>query len=225
MASTYQIFDKLLVQPLFLGMSRAELELTIEKTVFEFHKFEAGQVVVGDGQRSGQLMLLVDGEAEMATRPADNSFTLVEDVRPPFALQPERMFGLTQRYTATVTARTPCSCISLSKAETLRLTSDSLIFRLNLLNLLSTALQKSSSLPWRKPPETLTQRLCHFFLSHSQRPAGHKRFLISMEHLATCLNDTRRNVSLALRRMQSDQLVGLSRGCVDIPAIEKLAQH
>jgi hypothetical protein len=56
----------------------------------------------------------------------------------------------------------------------LRLTSDSLISRLNLLNLISTALQKRQRDAWHSVPHDLNQRICRFFVSHCMHPGGRK---------------------------------------------------
>jgi hypothetical protein len=43
-----------------------------------------------------------------------------------------------------------------------------------------------------------------------------------MERLAHELNDSRLNISQALNMMESQQLVILHRGCIEIPAFERL---
>ncbi len=217
-----QFFDKLISLPLFVGMSRTDLEHTIEKTKFQFSKVEAGATVVQENDRSGQLLLLVDGEVEIVTRSDDHAYAVAERLKAPFAVQPEHVFGIAQRYTCTLRAVTACNFITISKTETLRLTSESLVFRLNLLNLLSNAYQKRNHTLWRNTPPTLRQRVCRFLRDRCQSPVGSKVFHIPMIRMATELNTTRGNVSQVLNEMRREGLITLRRGRIEIEHIEKM---
>lgn len=219
----FGLYNKLITLPLFIGMSHEELERIIAQTKFDFQKFEAGSIIVKEGQKSGQLLLLVDGEVELSTSADDHGYTVYEEMRAPLALQPQHTLGLNQRYTCTAIALTACSLICINKTETLRLTSDSLIFRLNFLNILSTVLQKKIHQDWRSMPPNLEQRMLRFFLAHCQHPAGHKVFKINMERLAAEVNDSRLHISQLLNQFSSQGLLSLSRGKIVIPAIEKLS--
>lgn len=216
-------YDKLTALPLFMGMGRDELEHIVARTTFDFRKAHAGSTIVREGDKSGQLLLLTDGEVCLETHADDNGYAVCEYLKAPLALQPERAFGLTQRYTCTATAVTPCSLICIGKKEILQLTGDSLIFRLNLLNTVSTRLQKRSHQGWRSVPQSLDHRIRRFFLAHCQHPAGHKTFKIKMARLAAELNDNRLHVSRALNAMAAQGLLQLGRGRIDIPLIERLS--
>lgn len=219
---SFVLYNKLITLPLFMGMSKADLEEIIATTKFDFKKAEAGDLVVKDGEKSGQLLLLVDGEIELSTNADDNGYTVMEHVKAPTAIQPERTFGLTQRYSCSVRAITEASFISINKNETLRLTNDSLIFRLNLLNSISTTLQKRNHESWKSVPQSLDQRISRFFVAHCFHPGGRKIFKIKMSRLASELNDNRLHVSQALHRMSEQGILSLSRGQIDIPSIERL---
>lgn len=219
---SFVIYNKLISLPLFMGMSKADLEQIIATTKFDFKKANTGDIVVKDGEKSGQLLLLVDGEVETHTVSDDNSYAVIETIKAPSAIQPERTFGLTQRYSCTVRAATDAGFICINKNETLKLTDQSLIFRLNLLNTISTALQKRNHEPWKSLPQNLEQRLGRFFVAHCQHPGGHKIFKIKMARLASELNVTRLHVSQALHRMSSQGILSMSRGQIEIPSIERL---
>lgn len=222
MAENLGLYSKLASLPLFVGMSREELHQVVAVTKFDFRKYQPGEVIAREGDPCGRLVLLVDGEMSIETSADDKGYVVQEMTTAPLVLQPECTFGLTQRFSHTFIAHTPCNLISIDKNETLRLTSDSLIFRLNLLNLISTALQKRKRDAWHSVPHDLNQRICRFFASHCQHPAGRKVFKIKMVRLAAEVNDNRLYVSRTLNAMQSAQLLHLSRGMVEIPSIEKL---
>lgn len=106
--------------------------------------------------------------------------------------------------------------------ELQQLCSDSLIFRINLLNILSTSLQKSKMAVWANAPKDMRDRLAHFLLSHFEYPAGHKVFKIRMERLAEELHTSRLTVSNTLRALAADGLLSVGRGSLDIPAAQLL---
>ncbi len=222
MVENLGLYGKLASLPLFLGMSREELHQVVAVTKFDFRKYSPGEVIAREGDPCGRLVLLVDGVTAIETSADDKGYTVQETAEAPMVLQPERAFGLTQRFSHTFVAHTACNLISIDKNETLHLTSNSLIFRLNLLNIISTALQKRQRDVWHSVPHDLNQRICRFFVSRCLHPAGRKVFRIKMIRLAAEVNDNRLYVSRALNAMQSAQLLHLSRGIIEIPSIERL---
>ena len=104
----------------------------------------------------------------------------------------------------------------------MRLLEDFFIFRLNMLGVLSLLSQKQLRQPWRRPPQSLSERIARFFADRCLHPAGPKTVRILMERLAAELGDSRLDVSRALHQMQADGLLTLHRGRIEIPALERL---
>ncbi len=216
-------YDKLLMIPLFTGMSKTELEAVVGETRLLFRKVERGGCVAFDGDPCGRLLILVEGHLRMTTFSDDRALAVEEELTGCHVLQPECAFGLRQRFTHTYKAVTPCSLISIDKKEALRLTSASLIFRLNLINLISTTLQKAGAKGWRRPPRTLEGRIIRFLSDHCLFPAGRKVFRLKKERLALEVNDNYRKVSQALNDLQRRGLLTLSRCRIEVHALENLA--
>ena len=97
-----------------------------------------------------------------------------------------------------------------------------MIFKLNLLNILSTQIQKISHMSFRKRPDDIRQRIIRFIGDRCMRPAGEKEIQIHMESLAEEINESRLNVSKALNSLNDEKLIELHRGGIFIPALEKL---
>lgn len=216
-------YGKLQRLPLFIGMSPDELSHVVEKTKFTFNKVAAGSVIVHEGDPCGRFIFLITGQVLMEARAADNRYTVIEEQKIYDALEPECAFGLSQRFTHTFRAVTDCSFVSFDKNEALHLTAVSLIFRLNVLNLLSTALQKEQRQTWHAATRTTAQRVIRFFNTHCRYPAGRKVFRIKMTTLAEELNCSRLQVSECLNDMKQRRWLSFSRGIITIPALEKLA--
>ena len=217
-----QIYDKLLQFPLFQGMSRDDLEVVAGHTRFGFLKVLPGRVVVADGEPCTQLYLLINGTLRIETMSDGKGYRVQESMAAPYILQPEAIFGFSQRYTHTYVVEQGANFITIDKEEVLRLSEDFLVFRLNLLNLYATHSQKLSRLLWHSASSSLTERIVRFFVHHCVYPAGPKVFYILMNRLAVEVNDSRLEVSRVLNQLQREGKVVLYRGRVEIPQIERL---
>ncbi len=217
-----QIYDKLLLFPLFQGMSRDDLEQVAGHTRFGFSKLTPGSVIVSEGENCMQMFFLVSGTLRVETIADDRGYMVTERLEAPAILQPEVVFGYAQRYTHTYIAQTDVNFITVGKDELLRLSEDFLVFRLNLLNIYATQTQKMSRLLWQHVPISLEDRIVRFFVQHCLYPAGPKVFHILMNRLAGELNESRLNVSRALNVLQRDGMIILHRGRVEIPMMERL---
>ena len=217
-----QIFEKLLMLPLFQGMSSTDLTSVAGKTKFAFHRVAKGKKVVSEGDQCQNLFFLLEGSLQVTSWADDNSYSMVEEMTAPDVIQPERIFGLTQRYTKTFTALTECRLIGISKAEVLRLSEEHMIFQLNLLNIISTQSQRITHQPWRVRPQGIRNKIIRFVETHSMRPAGEKTLYIKMGTLATLIAESRLNVSKELNAMHQEGLINITRGIIHIPALEKL---
>ena len=210
-----EIYDKLLQFTLFQGMSHADLMQVAGHTKLGFSKLPAGKRLVREGDDTTHLIFLTNGILSAETLSDDHGCRVVEQVSAPYILQPEHLFGLTQRYTSTFRSLTPCNFISLDKQEVLLLLETQLVFRLNLLNLLATESQRLRHNQWRQAPRTLRERITRYFFSRCLYPAGPKTFFVLMKQIADDLSN-------ALNEMQRDDLLTLHRGRIEIPMLERL---
>ena len=220
--NSLRLYDSLLQFSLFQGLSRAELLQLAGQTKFGFLKLSEGKQVVREGDQCQQLFFLIDGRLSLTTMNDDRRYTVIEQLSAPWLIQPEALFGAHPQYTCTVATLTECHFITLSKDEVLRLLEDFFIIRLNLLNLLATQSQRRGRQPWRRSSETLRQRIVRFFVDHCLYPAGPKQFRMLMTQLAQEVGDSRLDVSRVLNAMQSEGLLHLRRGIIEISSLERL---
>ncbi len=218
----FHLYDKLLQFTLFQGMSKGDLELIVAHTRLGFHKYAPGETIAADGDVCNRLLFLTDGHIHIHTTSSNHAFTVTEVGHSPEMFQAESIFGLSQRFTHTYQALTPCSVLSISKDEVYRIFETFTIFRINLVNLLSTRLQKQHTRTWRKTSPTLRQQTINFFESHCLYPAGEKHLKIKMQQLADELGTKRLYVSQTLKTLQDEGLLTLSRGAIHIQALERL---
>lgn len=222
MVHDLKLYDHLLQFSLFQGLSRMELLQMAGNTKFGFLKLPAGKKIVDDGDHCSQLFFLIKGQLSVHTTNDSHTYIMEERLSAPWLIQPEALFGVSDRYSLTVRTLSESHFITLSKDEVMRLLDDFLIIRLNLLNLYATQSQRRAHLLWRRSPFTLSDRIVRFLLDHSVYPAGPKTLYMIMERLAEELNDSRLDVSHALNEMQRRGLLQLRRGRIEVPLLEHL---
>ena len=222
MDSGLKIYDKLLQFTLFQGMSHADLMEVVGHTKFGFSKYPEGQRIVKEGDTCDHLIFLTTGTLYVETVSDDHTCRVTETVNAPYAIQAEQLFGLSQRYTSTFKTITDCSFITIDKQEVMLLLETQLVFRINMLNLMAANAQRLRHRAWRSAPQSLRDRITRFFFSRCLYPAGPKTYYILMTQLAAELNDSRLDISHALNAMQTDGLLTLYRGRIQIPMLERL---
>lgn len=222
MRADTQTFDRLLMLPFFQGVSRGDLSQIIANVNFGILNYTRNKVIVSDGQVCDRLYFITNGKVKVRSTADDHGYVFVEELPAPNVIQAERLFGLTQRFTRDFIADTICRVVTINKKDVLKLSDNYEIFRLNMLNIISTQLQRQERMPWKRQRKGIRQRITWFIESHCMRLAGKKQVRINMGVLAKEINCTRLKVSIALNDMQNDGLITLHRGYIDIPAIEKL---
>lgn len=217
-----QLYDKLLGLPLFQGMSSSDLQGVVANARIGFLKYGRNQVVISEGQACQRLLFLLDGEMEMTATSADHSFSVTEQLPTPSLIEPERVFGLTQHYSRTYTTRSQCHLLSIGKDDVIRLTSEYMVFRLNLMNILSTQSQRLQRFAWQHHSVNVESRVVRFLRQHCALASGRKVFHITMQQLADETNDARLDVSTVLNKMNDEGKIILQRGIITIPKMEVL---
>lgn len=166
--------------------------------------------------------MLTNGEVDFVTESPRHVYRFTERFRSPWIVQPERLFGLHNRYASTVIAVDEVSVVSLSKQSVRRLMTDYPIFQINFYNLISTIAQHSVSFLWQTRGMTPEDRFRSFLLRRSRRPIGERELVIKMDDLAVELGTTRLRVSRMLSDLAEREILSYSRGHIRIPAIEHL---
>lgn len=217
-----RIYNNLLALPLFLGMSRKDLQQAAGQTRFDFRKIAQGETIVTEGEPCTHLYFLLDGNIMVKTYSTDRSYCIEEEIHAPETFQSERIFGLHPQFTHTYIALHDCSLLCLGKQDVMKLATHFDIFRINLLNLVSTQSQKHNIRTRQSPPKTLEERIVRFIESNCVSPSGEKTIHIKMTRIAEEVNDSRLDASKALNHLQNQGLIQLFRERIYIPALEKL---
>lgn len=213
---------RLLAVPLFQGFSRLDFLDIVEKTPLDFRTVQKGEVVVEQGRRAAELILLLVGEMQSEMESPQHSYRYVEQLAAPHTIQIERLFGLHNAYTRTFRATNEAQFAIIDKESVRRLLTAVPTFQINFFNALSTQAQNYDAHLWERPGATPELRFRQFLHARSLRPVGRKTLYIKMEELAEELRTTRLQVSHMLARLGEQGLVEHSRGAILIPRLEAL---
>lgn len=212
----------LLQLPLFLGMGRSELaDIEQEVSISGTHA-KRGTVLASENQPCNVLMLVGKGTVSVSTKSDDHSYEIDEILDAPLLIQPEYIFGIRQRYTATFRAHTFCEVIRIEKPMVLRLMELSMTFRLNMINVMATQSQRFAGRLWHQMHEDVEKRIIRFIKDRCVYPAGHKLLRTKMTVLARELGCSRLEVSEALHRLEEKQLLIVRRTIIEIPMLQLL---
>ena len=209
-------YNKLAATPLFQGLTNSDLTQIIGQTKFSFYKFASNKTISNEGEPCRSMAFLLSGTARVIT------YSVEETIAAPYILQPERLFGLNQRYTHNFIANSECDIMEIDKNDILRLTDEFVILRINLLNIISTLSQKATRHLWQPSPDNDEGRIIRFLKSRCSSPVGKKTIRIKMTRLAQETGLGRLAVSKELNRLQERGLLVFSRGIITITNMEKL---
>jgi CRP-like cAMP-binding protein len=219
------MFETLLQLPLFQGMSRADFSVFLGKVRLDFVKYKAGDIIIKRGTTCEHLIFVLRGTIlsyNSSTEGQRTHYTFMEYLSAPYLIEPQALFGINTRYAASYSAETPVSLFIISKNVVFVELAKHSIFRLNLINLISTRMQSTYSRLWQSIPESVAARIGHFILTHVEMPTGEKRIKIKMTELARILNEPRYVISAALNQMQRTGLLDLRRGLIIVNDVSGL---
>ena len=216
--------DLLTDLPLFQGIGKNELAQFSSSIPHSIAEYKEGEMLASQDSPCRQLILTIRGTVRMHTLSDNNRFTVYERLQSPVALQPEALYGISPHYTHTFVAQTALQALVIPKDGVTRLFSRFEVFRLNIINLLSTYVYRQGRWLWHNMDGDTEKRIVDFIHTHSTYPAGEKILDISMEDFGLQINEPRMNISQALNRLQKKNLILLKRKRIIIPALEKLIQ-
>jgi CRP-like cAMP-binding protein len=129
-------------------------------------------------------------------------------------------------FSATYYTKSEAQILTIDKSYILGELDNYQIFKLNYLNLLSNRCQILQQKIWDGHTNGIVEKKFFNFLQlRCQKPYGEKTLKITMEDLASLIDETRINVSRLLNEWQKQELLQLKRKEIYIPALENIAEQ
>jgi len=208
--------------PLFLGLTQSELDDISDDISFTLQRLKVDEPIVKSGDMCDSINILVSGQMNIVSKSDDHSYSMHEKIRAPWIIEPDKLFGLRQRYQSSYITQTKCEILTIEKSDVTSMMRQYLVVHLNFLNIVCRSAQMAESLPWQQKSADVRGRIVQFIRQHSRYPAGEKTLRIMMRQLAYELNASRLDVSKALNQMEQEEKIILKRGMIVIPAPELL---
>lgn len=215
-------YKMLLQQPLFQGLGLNDLTEIVSKVKMHFQKFSDGSVIRLETDPCHNLLFLLKGNLRVSHASTNNRVVFAEQLKTPAVVGAENIFGVSQYHNRTYMAETDIQTLTISKESVSQIMLNYDVFRFNMLNLLSTRLQRADKALWETPSASLTRRFLQVCQHNFTLPSGRKEIIGKMVDLAVYIDATRLNLSRVLNSLKKNGLIELERKRVVIPKLESL---
>ena len=216
------MYETLLGLPLFQGLGYSDLTRILESTRLDFETAEAGRVLIRQDQPCEGLTFVLKGDVLITTSSADRTGSVEENMATPTVCGREVLYGSLRHHRHTLTTLSETRLLQMDKRTVGALTAYFEVFRLNVMNLLTTSIVRRDMLHWLPAEQSLKGRIRGFMRAHVLRPAGQKHFRISQRQLGLYLGEDKRYIARALHEMETEGLLQLERQKIFIPLFETL---
>ena len=216
------MYENLLRLPYFQGMSKDEITAILDKVTFEFNTYPDGKEIYRCGDICDKFIILIQGELQSYATAPDGTYSIIEDINAPYAIEPYSLFGKDTNFKRRYTAKGECTILSIEKQFLFSELTKYKIFTMNFLNLISHRAQVQNGAVWLYTPTSLKGRIARFIGMRCDSPDGTKYIQIKMERLATLLCETRLNISKALNELRDEGYIELQRKEIIVPSLKRL---
>jgi CRP-like cAMP-binding protein len=204
------MYDILMELPLFQGVSRDKLSEIIEKTPFHFLKYNNGEEIVSSGDNCEHVRFVISGDVRISMAFTDKRVKVSEVVSAPNVLGQEYLFGLETDYPFSVSASGQCGIMQIEKSDYITILQSDKVFLFNMLNMLSSSIQKSIANTLSFSTGSIAERLAYLVLMLTRRGAKDVKVTFKQKDLCAVLGTQRSSLINALEKMKTDGTIDYS---------------
>ena len=219
------MYSTLLELPLFQGLGADDVTRIIETAQLSFEVISHGRTLIHEGEMCNGLTFIISGAMVCTTPAADGTWYVEEDIDAPAMIGLDVLYGSQRTHRHTLTARQRSRVMFVTKPTVSALIQHYEVFRLNVLNTLTTQSVRTAAPLWLPAATSLEGRIIAFMHAHVMRPAGRKVFSISHATLGKYLGEDARYVSRALHTLAETGLISLERRAIEVASFENLLRH
>lgn len=220
-----RMFDTILELPLFQGLGRDDLTRILESTHLTFETLPEHATLCRQDEPCTGLTFVIEGELLQNTRSANRQWSVDEWVGARTVIGLNALYGSSNAHRHTYSAACPTRLMHVDKRTAKALVNYFEVFRLNVLNGLTTQHRAQMHALWLPGSDTLEGHIVGFMRSHVTRPAGRKVFHMSQQTLGQYVNADYRYVCRALDRLAAKGLLAKKYKAIQVPAFEALTTH
>lgn len=208
--TTSDFYLRVTALPLLQGISAENILHMQERGALRIVSMEPEEGdIIQRGQHCRTLTMLMEGTMTCTTHGED--WTLVEDIHAPAIIEEEALWSLSQTYNHTYCPTSEGHLLVIDRWHVMQTMLHNDVFRINLLTRMSTRLERNYHNGQLAPPESIAQKIERFVQGISCTTTWPKRLHIKMTTLAGIVGETRLQVSKALRQMEAEGQISLTR--------------
>lgn len=162
------MFERLMSLPLFKGVTRERIALTVGHTRMNFQKYTPQNRIITAGEHCNDIHFVISGSVRSTIASDDGRFAVSQTIEGPSVIAADSLFGLVTDYPCTVDALTDCNILTIEKKDYLKVLQSDEIFTINYLNLLSMNAQKSVHGVLAVVTGSLEERIAYWICALSQ---------------------------------------------------------
>lgn len=170
MATT--MYELLMQLPVFQGISSVQLTSIIEKIPFSFSQFDAGQIIMNEGEECSAMTFVLSGTVRSITPTFGHKVHIQQDFEGPYTLPFYNLFGAETHVHDTLQAVTRTGVMQLEKSNVLKVVQQNPILLINVMNMLCTNAQKQHKAMDFSGESDPVLRLASWMLAFTERNAG-----------------------------------------------------
>lgn len=216
------MYDKLLMLPLFQGLSRYELTSIIEKSKLHFVKYRTGDCILKCNEECRYLTFILNGTVVSERIDEEKKYIWSEYYEANNVLEPLSFFGLKTTYNASYYAEGLVHTFSIEKELIYNDFARFPSFQLNYLNLACNRAQALKQRSFLRTNDSIENKLKLLFLACSEKEKGRKKLKIKLTDLATLIKSPRHELTIVLKKMIDKGLIQHKKQDIIIPEIKEL---
>lgn len=199
---------QLLHIPVFMGLTEAELEGALSKIIFQRRSFEAGAMVVSQGEECNRLMILIEGSVKAEMSGPTGKSLKIEDLEAPNVLASAFIFGKKNFFPVNIIANTPVKFIVIPRTELLKLFQLNATVLQNFLAMISSRAQFLSDKLRFHSFRSLKAKLAFYLINESQNKRSFK-LRHSQNELAELFGVARPSVGRIFMQLQEEGIIDI----------------
>lgn len=197
------MFDILCDLPLFRGVTRERIALTVGAAKFHFLKYAAGETIARRGEPCTHVKFVISGSVTISIANDSDRLRVSQRLVAPDVISPDFLFGSTTLYPGTVTAAEETGIVQISKEDYINILASDKIYMFNLLNYLSMNAQKSIEGILAISTGSIEERLAMWIVSLTQPTARDIVITCRQRDLYAMLGVQRSSYMAALERLSA----------------------
>lgn len=141
------MYEKIMMIPIFTGLSHDQISNILEKTSISFSQYQEGEYICKNDDPVNTLICILDGEISVEHRIGNNnSFYIEEIIDKPISINSTRLFGIERTSATSVKALRKTGVMAFEKKDFFKLLLSNEIIEFNFLNSLSYRSQTAESI-------------------------------------------------------------------------------